>query len=383
MVINIRKKEAAYSFTTILLLIGSFVQFGDYLVARYFVPLVVLFLGLLLYLSQVKLRASKVVSKFSKLHFIVFLLFVILSFLGNVNLDEIIFDFGKLFLAFGLSFFVFYSVYYASNKAVHVAVIVATSVVILVLCLDTYFRFSGFSYERLASNFYIYKVNSPFFVDSNAVALYALFGFSLFYYYYLYQCNRSCFLLLALLFLIFLFILLSFSRASIIALFVLLIFSWYFRRSYYFKINILFLSVFIFFLSVPMIISMVNFDGSGSTKVGIYVRFWDLFWLQDILPALVGHGINEGNYVYSYEEGKYSHALIPMVTGQFGLFGLVLYFFFFLYSAWITKGHSLYAFIPAFVAGLSYLHPFLETLFVANAFIVGIYLKSRGRAFNA
>ena len=66
-----------------------------------------------------------------------------------------------------------------------------------------------------------------------------------------------------------------------------------------------------------------------------------------------------------------------------GFFGVILYFCLFIYFAIITKGHSLFAFLTAFIIGLSYLHPFLETFFLAHGFIVGLYLrKARKKVIN-
>lgn len=370
-------KWSIYSYSSFLLILSSALQFGDYFFARYFLPMLSLVLMVVILLFSKKAKKDNIVKSCFLLHFIVFSLFVCLSFIGYSEVDEIVFDIVKLFLAFGLSFFVFYSVYYASIDSVRRTLIATIVAVLFVYFIDTMYRFSGFNITSLLRNFYIYKVDSLFFVDTNSLALYGVFYFSMIYYYFIYHAQGRRLLLRFSLFFIFVFILLTFSRAAISSLFFIFLFDWYFKRGFNVKfIFSLFLMILMVFF-IPALILLIASDGSGLTKVITYTRFWDLLWLQDLRGALFGYGINEGNYTYSYREGAYSHAMIPMVTGHFGLLGLFLYFMFFLYSAWITKGHSLYAFLPAFIAGLSYIHPFVETLFVANAFIVGLYLKNK------
>ena len=166
------------------------------------------------------------------------------------------------------------------------------------------------------------------------------------------------------------------SRSAIITLFIIIIWHYYFFK-FKLKFKFIYLLVFLVFtlLFIKDILLLIQEDLSGSTKLEIYRIFLDKFFMQDIRGGLFGYGINLGNYVYSYKEGLYSHALIPMITGYFGFIGVILYFCFFIYFAIITKGHSLFAFLTAFIIGLSYLHPFLETFFLAHGFIVGLYLR--------
>ena len=85
--------------------------------------------------------------------------------------------------------------------------------------------------------------------------------------------------------------------------------------------------------------------------------------------------MEQGNYTYSYEIGKYSHAFIPMLIGQFGILGFLLYGLYFFISSAIFSNKNLYLLIPLSITGLSYLHPFLETIFILNALIIGIEIK--------
>ena len=53
--------------------------------------------------------------------------------------------------------------------------------------------------------------------------------------------------------------------------------------------------------------------------------------MHDIIHILFGYGIDAGAKVYSYKEDAYAHALIPLLLGQFGILGTILFFFFFIY----------------------------------------------------
>lgn len=365
-----------YNITVFVILAGSAMQFGDFIISRYFAPMVALFSSIIIYLSYSKIKTNKIVTQVFWVHFFSFLGLFFLSLLGRAPIEESVFDFIKLFFAFGLSYFAFVSVYFSSEKAIRVAVITTALVVFLVFFLDSTVRFQNFQYDSFLSNFYIFKVNSPFFVDTNALALFGLFYFSIFFYYYKYsKANDSTIFLIALLLLL-VFILLSFSRSAAVALFSVILFHLFFTRKIQIKLLLLIFSISIFVLMLPSIAQIIGSDGSGATKFGVYQNFIENFGLYDARGTFFGYGINEGNYAYSYEQGKYSHAMLPMIAGHFGFIGLIIYFSFFGYLAVLSKGHTLYAFIPAFVAGLSYIHPFLETLFLATGFILALYLRN-------
>jgi hypothetical protein len=360
-----------------ILFVGSVMQFGDFIVSRYFIPILAVNFCLLIYVLKIKVKVNKILYNLFNLHLIVFSLFLLLSFIGRGAIEEFAFDFVKLTLAFSVSYLIFYSVYCANEEAIYNSITVAFIFILLILILDAMFRFKDFNYDLFLINFYNYKINSLFFTDSNSLSLFALLNFSILYYYYFFYCNKRSLFFIITLILISLFIALSFSRASIVALLFLFVFGWYFNRAKKIKFIINTFAVIFTVLALQFFSLLMEIDESGESKIIIYTKFYELLWLQDLRGIFWGYGVNEGNYIYSYEKGMYSHALIPMVAGQFGLFGVFLYFSFFIYCSIITRGHSLFAFAPAFISGLSYLHPFLETIFVANAFILGLYFKHK------
>lgn len=128
-------------------------------------------------------------------------------------------------------------------------------------------------------------------------------------------------------------------------------------------------------LFVYQALVLVGSDGSGATKLDVLKRIAEIAPALDFKKFIFGCGINEGNYTYSYEEGAYSHLLFPMVLGQFGLLGIILYVLFFCFIYYITKGYIFIFVFSASVVGLSYLHPFLESIFLVNGILLGLFYK--------
>ena len=372
---NILNKK---SFLLFLLLFGSTIQFGDYIGNRYFVPLLSLF-SVIIFLPGVKsLKKINIFNELLFIHLFSYTFFVILSVIGHADFEDIFFDMAKLFVSFSMSFILILLVLNVTDKSLKKIVDISSISVIFVLSLEFYIRFSNVNFDSIFLNLHLLKIDSPFFFDSNAVAFYGIFYFILFYYYNNNYLEKKSYFNNFTLLMIAMLIIGTLSRSAIITLFIIIIWHYYFFKfKFKLKFKFIYLLVFLVFtlLFIKDILLLIQEDLSGSTKLEIYRIFLDKFFMQDIRGGLFGYGINLGNYVYSYKEGRYSHALIPMITGYFGFIGVILYFCFFIYFAIITKGHSLFAFLTAFIIGLSYLHPFLETFFLAHGFIVGLYLR--------
>jgi len=356
-----------------ILLVGSTIQYGDYLVSRYFVPFVsVCICWTILFLSRLKL--DRIDRNYLFIHSLVFVLFSVLSFLGSGETDEVGFDVVKLFLAYSMSLLAYLYVKKGDHKSVHTALLLMLCSSVIFLSLELFGRLtlSPGGLSLLTSNFYLLKINSPYMVDSNAVGLYALFYFIVAMYalkeYKL--SNRFITIILALMLLGF--ILATLSRASIItAFFVCVLFYWKGLPK-----SVKYLSCFIALLLISyifnsLILTVVS-DGSGSTKINVLASVFSILPTLDVKGVLFGYGINMGNYIYSYEVGKYSHLLITMILGQFGIVGAILYVLFFTYCLFTGSGRALIFMIAAFVVGLSYLHPFLESIFLVNGILLGL-----------
>lgn len=357
------------------LLVGSTFQYGDFIVSRWFVPFVCTLFGWLI-LSISMRRLNKYQFQLLMTHALFFVLFILLSFLGGGSADEFGFDFVKLFLSFSISFLVFYFISKVDINTVNKYLLLMLYFSILFLFLEVYFRFqaSAFDFTRLLQgSFYYLKFGSPFMVDSNAVALYAFF-YMLVSLYLIKHPGFKYKLQVFLLFCFFVFfIALTFSRSVYVASLIIILIIYYNSFSQRARL-ILF---FIFFVSLIFIIfnvyNFVMMDGSGKTKLGVIENILNIAPDLDFRGFLFGYGINEGNYIYSYEKGAYSHLLFPMVLGQFGLVGLMLYLVFFYLIYLYTKKYVFMFLLGLFVIGLSYLHPFLESVFLVNGILLGMY----------
>lgn len=360
-----------------LLLVGSTFQYGDVIVSRYFIPIAtVLFCWFVFFIT---LRS---INKFDLnvflLHTFFCLMFIILSALGNSSYEEFVFDFVKVFFAFSVSFLAYYFLAKNNTKSIYKILLFMLYSAAVFLSLELFGRISLFEGDinTALSNFYLLKVISPFMVDSNAVGLYALFYFVVSLYlnnlkFFPYR-KQNIFLMFVFLF----YIMTTLSRAAIVAAFLILLLNIWMRIPR--LIKFLFIPVATVFLVVGIyqIIVLVESDDSGLTKLNILKSIIDISPGLDFKGFMLGYGINEGNYVYSYQEGAYSHLLLPMVLGQFGLVGILFYFLFFSFVYYVSKGYVFVFFIAVFVVGLSYLHPFLETVFLVNGVLIGLFYHS-------
>lgn len=359
-------------FTLFILTVSSTFQYGDILISRYFVPMIGVAFAALVFLIGCA-RMSMYQNQVMILHLAFYFLFVLLSFLGHSTVEEFGFDLVKLALAFSLSFFAFYYISMSEVGDVKVALNGMFLFVFLFLFLESYGRLLPLLSDLsvVKQNFYLAKINSPFMVDSNAVGLFALFYLVA---YISAQNVLSHGYLTRLVFLIGFsaFILLTLSRAAIFtSVFILLLYCWkLLPRVARYIVGIIGIVAFVYVSY--LLLSFIFSDGSGTTKLGVIYNIPDLMRHIDIRGVLLGFGINEGNYVYSYEEGKYSHLLIPMIMGQFGVVGVLLYAFFFYFLNKMAEGRLFFLIVTMLVVGLSYLHPFLETIFLVAGICLGL-----------
>lgn len=358
-----------------ILLIGSTFQYGDIIVSRWFIPMVsVIFCWIILFLYQNKF--NKLQYQIFLFHMFSFIVFSLISYFGNSASSEYIFDLSKLFLAFSISFLSFYYITKIDLKTIIKFLIIMLYFSILFLFLELYGRFSahGFDFSRLFQGFFYYlKFNSPFMNDSNATALYALFYMIVSIYLLQLKNNEFKKQVYIIFYLFLVFIIATFSRSVIITAFLLLFFLIYDKFDKKSKIFLSFIIAYVFVFVFIYIYHFVSSDGSGITKLNIIKQTIQIAPTLDFKGFLLGFGINEGNYVYSYERGAYSHLLFPMVLGQFGLAGLVSYTLFFTIFYFLTKGYYFIYLLAVFVVGLSYLHPFLESIFLVNGILLGLY----------
>lgn len=368
----VKYKKYSSKLSLLVLSVCAALQLGDWLIARYF-PILLCVAILTVFQPLRGLKSSQSFKIVLTLNIFCLLLLVFISFIGNSPPEEFLFDFVKLFLAFISSIWFFYFVIHSSSQTIYKSIITMTLIVQSVMIIVLYDLYSDFSFSSFTENFYRYKTNTIHFYDSNALAIYGLVNFSVLLYFYRFH-KKTRFLKL----LLYSFIpLLMFcvSRSVIIALSCILLYDQYKRLTKFLKFILITIIILLFLFNYSSLFGLVDSDGSGKTKLNIYLELIELFPAQNLRTILFGEGINLGNYTYSYEYGKYSHALVPMLLGQFGFIGTLIYFLYFYLHSLLLSSKNLYSLIPLFIAGLSYLHPFLESLFIANAIVIGLEVK--------
>lgn len=368
------KRSNHFRFLLPIVLALSSLQLGNFVVNRLFFPFVGLIFGVIgIFFTQRFFVTSnqKVVILWSVFSWVLFSLFSLFSF---TTIRELVFDVTKVGFAYVYSIVIMLLVANSAKNVVSRALNTSLIIVSMVLVIDTAQRLSTFSYNDFLSNFYIYKTNSLFFSDTNGLALFYLCYSILFIFAHQILDNRVSKLILIIITIL---LALTFSRAVIV--------SWFIGLFYYSggvkKLNfnrallLLILSVYIFTKS-DSLFSLLE-SGSGATKIEIYDSLIVKFPRETLRSQLFGNGINLGNYIYGWGRDGYSHALIPMIIGQFGLLGMLLYFSLFVIGNILFNKLSIIALLVLFVAGLSYLHPFLESVFIVNGFLWGLIYHNR------
>lgn len=358
------------------LLIGSTFQYGDIIVSRYFIPMVSTILCWFIFFISLK-KYNKFDLNLFFLHILFCIFFLILSIFGNAPPEETLFDFVKVPLAFSTSFLAYYFIVKNDTKSIYKILTLMLYSAALFLTLELKGRISMFdgNIDTALSNFYLLKIISPFMVDSNAVGLYALFYFTISLYLnglngFLYKKQNT-----ALNFIFLFFIIASLSRAAIATALIILLINRWNTIPKIIKFLLIPIVVVSIIIGLYLAIGLITKDGSGLTKLNVLKNIADIAPGLDIKGFVFGYGINEGNYIYSYQDGAYSHLLLPMVLGQFGIIGMIFYVLFFVIGFYITNRYIFLFLIAMFVVGLSYLHPFLETIFLVNGILLGIFYK--------
>ncbi len=250
---------------------------------------------------------------------------------------------------------------------------------VIAVLIETFFRFNFPTMDLRADNsdniikiismqsnfldlifekyFYAYKFSSIMFYDSNFVGLFLLPLLVLNLFYINLEKNQKIFKFLV--FIILILIFLSFSRSAIITSMVIIYF--YFMYIIYYKNKHLFLIILLISLLVGSVglIYFINFlfkDGSFLTKIGVFSSLQTILD-HDIINILFGYGVEAGGTIYSYEEGAYTHVLIPLLLGQIGIIGLTFYLSFFTYYSIKIGFFGSLLFFSIMLSGLSLADP--------------------------
>jgi len=169
------------------------------------------------------------------------------------------------------------------------------------------------------------------------------------------------------------FVFLTFSRSSWVALISLFLALGLAQA----RKNLLFYIFFVILFACIVLISYYIFiwflsDYSFRTRVEIFSKLPELFFSYDVLPQLFGFGVQDGARAYSFESGRHAHALFPMLLGQLGIIGSVIYGLLCAGVLWTGKFKSFILLLAVFMMGLSYFIPLYETFFFAAGLIAAL-----------
>jgi hypothetical protein len=212
--------------------------------------------------------------------------------------------------------------------------------------------------------FYLYKTNS-FAGDSNTIGVFALTVFSIAFFHYKHKIITFRYP-----FLLFIILILSFCRAAWVAAILFLMFYYLFYKANAF-IKLFFIVVILFFGFIVFIV--FQNDGSFLSKLDIFNKTFIYLRNLDLVPFIIGNGANTSSSIL----GLYAHNLFSILIIEYGLLGLVLCFFVFLFMAIDCKQYSFFILLPYLIVSLSYTPIFFPYLYSAICLV-----KHTNRIYN-
>ena len=242
----------------------------------------------------------------------------------------------------------------------------------------TMFREGAIVTKEVESSFYMYKMNSFMFMDSNFVSLITLIMTFLAFYILtnikkddkFYKFMFWAFAILTCL---------TISRAAIFAIIITIILYYSFDTfkgglRYLKKIPILtfkmfifipiaVVGIFLFFYGIFLFMS----DASFLTKIEIFSDLVEYLTSVPMVNKLIGCGSDKGNMLYYF--GRPTHALIPTYIVWYGIIELFLIILFWTQIAIDTKYKSLLTFIAIFIVGFSLSSANIHILYISLAII--------------
>lgn len=346
-------------------------QTGEIVISRFFLPTIGISLGFV-FLVVTGFVNSWTLTRPEKLLSVFICLQILVSLFGSMFVQKEFFAMtAKVCLAW-MAFWVAYNFMSTPSmkvRKIFARVFLSTSICFLII--EAWERISSVGLVGLVSAevaravVYEYKYNSLFFPDSNSVGVYTALCI---------VCLVSFFetgLIGSRAYKIWLSVLLSLCALSFsITAFIGVVVFFLCRQFYELtsdKRIIVFLSLSIAVaVGLPSLVALINMDGSGSTKIEIWMRLLPLLSGADWLSLFFGLGLEDGSYAYSYEEGKHGHALVPLLLGQVGLIGLSFYFLSMFMMFFQVRQRSFKSVvITILVMGLSYCIPYYEFMFIA------------------
>jgi hypothetical protein len=252
---------------------------------------------------------------------------------------------------------------------------------VVVFFIESYIRFFypqlgindhslyNLSEEFNISEFYYFKYGSIMFYDSNYTGLAVL---SIFIYTLL--SKKKIYTLIY-----FLILLSTFSRSAIICAILAYLINLMPDLNRINLNQIIKGLIFLFIIFALVIYGLEEFiinDSSFLTKLDIFENFKNKFFNYSVIEFLFGFGYTDGGFIYSPNPKAYAHAFFPLVLGQIGFLGLLIYFTTLLYVFINGVKLKYYLWIISFlITGFSLSDPFEPYFFIPMILFIGINAK--------
>lgn len=240
------------------------------------------------------------------------------------------------------------------------------NITLLILIIECIYRFTHVVRQSSSFNFYEYKFGSFMYSDTNYVGILIAFYIG----FICYLRDRKIILVSKLEILISCVLcFLTFSRAAIIAIFVLFSY-WYLYRKMNKSLKLITLAFVLFLIPVVFVI-LIN-DESFVTKIDLYVQTLKYIVTIDSFHLLYGNGIGSTTLFLS----RYGHTILTLYLIEEGVIGLLLLFLFLILNCFKAK-KTLFLILPFLLIGFSYMANVIPYFYLLLGIIYNIELNRK------
>ena len=244
-------------------------------------------------------------------------------------------------------------------------ILLVTCIILIIDCIYRFLHPTELRWVDSFTFFYKYKMSSIMFTDTNDVGILILLTMGLTLYLKSSKMLKISFYIQLLFFVL---LILSFSRAAIVAYLIS-----YFILNVYNRLNILgrFIANIIIMVAVVYLFILFLSDGSFLTKIEILQKCYTYILNANFCDLLFGIGYAQSETAL----GIYGHNYIVLYLVEFGLIGLILFSVTVLSIYMQTNSFAKYLIYPYLIAGLSFAPYILPYFFLYSAVIKRLSTK--------